>query len=171
MNTPSKRGSKYHPLHDYLRDRSTEGQVEVTLTFTQIEKVLGQTLPEGARIEAGWWGNRKRASAQAAAWMSAGFKVKSVSLEHKRVVFESASRKRASYIVRRDGDTVIWDADLIKALRGHMDVSQAEFAEHMGVRQQTVSEWETGVYEPTRATCKHLMLVAEAAGFQYDAKS
>ncbi len=164
----SKRGSKYHPLHEYLRDR---GQEEVTLTFAQIEKLLGTALPEGALIEAGWWGNRKTGSPQAAAWQSANYKVKSVSFEQKRVTFENAARKRAQYAVRRDGDTVLWDAESIKALRAHLDMSQAKFAERLGVRQQTISEWETGAYEPTRATCKHLSLVAEHAEFAYDAKA
>lgn len=162
----SKRGSKYYPLQEYLRER---GQDEVTLTFAQIEKLLGNPLPEGARIEAGWWGNRKQGSPQAAAWLGAGYKVKAISLAHKRVTFEIAAKQRAIYHVRRDGDTVLWDAELIKALRSHMDVSQAEFAHRMGVRQQTVSEWETSAYEPTRATNKHLSLVAEQAGFTYGA--
>ena len=35
------------------------------------------------------------------------------------------------------------------------------------MRQQTVSEWETGVYAPTRATSKFLTLVAERAGFNF----
>lgn len=165
----AKRGSKYHPLQAYLRERSADGAEEVTLTFAQIELLLEAPLPEGARIDPGWWGNRRQASAQAAAWLSAGYRVKAVSLAHKRATFESAARKPATYIVRRDGDTVLWDAALIKALRAHMDLSQAAFARHMGVRQQTVSEWETGAYAPTRATCKHLSLVAERAGFDYGA--
>lgn len=162
----SKRGSKYHPLSDYLRER---GQEEVTLTFAQIEKLLGNPLPEGAHIEAGWWGNRKQGSPQAAAWLGAGYKVKAMSPAYKRVTFEIAAKQRAVYHVRRDGDTVLWNAELIKALRSHMDMSQAEFAQRMGVRQQTVSEWETGTYEPTRATSKHLSLVAEQASFTYGA--
>jgi DNA-binding XRE family transcriptional regulator len=163
----SKRGSKYHPLQTYLRERGADGVEEVTLTFAQIELLLGAPLPHGARIDPGWWGNRRRSSAQAAAWLGAGYRVRAASLAHKRVIFESAARRPAGYVVRRDGDTVVWDAALIKALRAHMDLSQAAFAEHMGVRQQTVSEWETSAYAPTRATCKHLSLVAERAGFDY----
>jgi DNA-binding XRE family transcriptional regulator len=160
----SKRGSKYHPLQEHLRERGLD---EITLTFGQIEKLIGLPLPAGAFVEAMWWGNRRTASPQAAAWLGAGYRVKSVSLDHKRVTFEVASRRPARYVVQRDGDTVLWDATLIKALRAHMDASQAEFAERLGVRQQTVSEWETSVYAPTRATCKHLSLVAEQAGFTY----
>ena len=40
-------------------------------------------------------------------------------------------------------------------------------AVELGVRQQTVSEWEQGVYTPTRASAKQLMRVAEQAQFRY----
>jgi DNA-binding transcriptional regulator YiaG len=46
-----------------------------------------------------------------------------------------------------------------------MRLTQKQFADVMGVRQQTVSEWESGVYVPTRSTSKHLTRVAEEAGF------
>lgn len=160
----AKSGSKYHPLFTYLRAR---GQDEVTLTFAQIEKVLDSALPEGSHIERGWWGNRKRSSPQASAWLNAGYKVMSVDLQRKQVTFAVPAKIAARYVVEHDGDTILWHADLIKALRGHMSLNQAEFARHLGVRQQTVSEWETGAYTPTRATSKHLTLVAEQAGFTY----
>jgi len=60
-----------------------------------------------------------------------------------------------------------WNSETIKALRLQMGLSQKEFAEELGVRQQTVSEWETSVYEPTRATSRLLSMVAEKAGFKY----
>jgi len=52
-------------------------------------------------------------------------------------------------------------------LRRHMGLSQAELAAELGVRQQTISEWETGMYQPKRAMSKLLTLVAERAGFTY----
>lgn len=164
----SKRGSKYHPLFTYLRER---GQDEVTLTFAQIEKILGKPLPEGALIERGWWSNRRRSSPQARAWLDAGYKVMTVDLQRRQVVFAIPAKIAGRYVVQREGDTVLWNAELIRALRGHMNMSQAEFARQLGVRQQTVSEWETGVYAPTRATSKHLTLVAERAKFRYDAEA
>jgi DNA-binding transcriptional regulator YiaG len=48
-----------------------------------------------------------------------------------------------------------------------MEFSQAELAEELGVRQQTISEWETGMYQPKRAMSKLLTMVAEQAGFRY----
>jgi DNA-binding transcriptional regulator YiaG len=42
-------------------------------------------------------------------------------------------------------------------------------AEELGTRQQTISEWETGQYRPRGASARLLTLVAERAGFQYEA--
>ncbi|MDP6822811.1 MAG: helix-turn-helix domain-containing protein [Dehalococcoidia bacterium] len=60
-----------------------------------------------------------------------------------------------------------WDADSIRALRLFLDVSQSVFANYLGVRQQTVSEWETGVYRPRGASSTLLSLIAEQASFRY----
>ncbi|MBI3967911.1 MAG: hypothetical protein HY329_19915 [Chloroflexi bacterium] len=35
------------------------------------------------------------------------------------------------------------------------------------MRQQTVSEWETGQYRPRGASARLLTLIAERAGFEY----
>ena len=50
-----------------------------------------------------------------------------------------------------------------------MALTQERLAEELGVRQQTVSEWETGVYRPRGASERLLTIVAERAGFEYDA--
>jgi putative transcriptional regulator len=60
-----------------------------------------------------------------------------------------------------------WDARRIKALREHMGMTQQQMADELEVRQQTISEWETGVHKPHRSTQKTLSLVAERAGFAY----
>ena len=61
-----------------------------------------------------------------------------------------------------------WDAGSVRALRQHMELTQDGLAEELGVRQQTVSEWETGAYRPRGASERLLTLVAERAGFDYD---
>jgi len=42
-------------------------------------------------------------------------------------------------------------------------------AEQMGTRQQTISEWETGMYQPRGATATLLTIIAEKAEFKYEA--
>jgi len=64
----------------------------------------------------------------------------------------------------------VWDADSVRGLRRHLALTQEQLAEELGVRQQTVSEWETGVYRPRGASDRLLTLVAERAGFVYQAE-
>jgi DNA-binding transcriptional regulator YiaG len=155
-----KAAGKYRLLFDYLDQRVGD---EVALSFAEIEALLGQSLPPSARGRRDWWGNRQRAP-QASAWMDAGYHVADLNLESERVVFR---KPVPSYTVRRADGIVLWNQAMIKALRFHMGLNQTQFAEELGVRQQTISEWETGVYPPSRATCKYLSLVAEQAGFKY----
>lgn len=49
-----------------------------------------------------------------------------------------------------------WNKDSIKQLRKNLKLSQSEFAHQLGCRQQTVSEWEQGIYEPANAYTKLL---------------
>lgn len=155
-----KPSSKYYPLHTRL---SQSGEKEIHLTFAEIEALIGETLPPSARFRRDWWGNRKEAL-QASAWMQAGYHVQEVDLPGQQVIF----RKPVSqYTIRRAAGTVLWDADLVKGLRAYLGMNQKQMAEQLGVRQQTISEWENGLYEPSRAMCKYLSLVAEKAGFDY----
>lgn len=157
-----KEGSKYHPLYDHLRQ---SGQDELTLTFAAIEALLGQRLPATARTQRAWWSNRSQGAVQAAAWMGAGYHVEGLDLAAEQVTFRKPT---LVYTVQRQGDIVLWNADLIKALRHHMGMNQAQFAQELGMRQPTISEWETGAYKPKRSTSKFLTLIAERAGFEYE---
>lgn len=60
-----------------------------------------------------------------------------------------------------------WSQDRLRALRRHLGLTQQAFADELGIRQQTVSEWETGVYRPRGASTRLLGMVAERAGFAY----
>jgi DNA-binding transcriptional regulator YiaG len=64
-----------------------------------------------------------------------------------------------------------WDSSSVRGLRRHMELTQEQFAEALGVRQQTVSEWETGAYRPRGASGRLLTIVADRAGFVYDGGS
>jgi DNA-binding transcriptional regulator YiaG len=63
-----------------------------------------------------------------------------------------------------------WDQERIRALRQHLGLSQDALADELGTRQQTVSEWETGRYQPRGASARLLSIVAERAGFVYGEK-
>jgi DNA-binding transcriptional regulator YiaG len=60
-----------------------------------------------------------------------------------------------------------WDSQHIQALRRHMGLTQRELSDRLGTRQQTISEWETGMYQPRGASATLLSLIAEQAKFKY----
>jgi len=62
-----------------------------------------------------------------------------------------------------------WSKEEIKALRQHLNLTQAKLAEELGTRQQTISEWETGMYRPRGASATLLSIIAERSGFAYKA--
>ena len=73
--------------------------------------------------------------------------------------------------VPRRGSGPGWEATSIRALRCHLRLSQTGMAAELGTRQQTVSEWETGLYRPRGASVRLLTIIAERAGFEYEARS
>lgn len=154
-----KPGSKYFPLYQALRKR---GDPSFSLSFEEIEGMMERALPASARQGRSFWGNRGSQTPQSTAWTEAGYQVGSVDLSRGQVTFRSISRE---YRVEKEGGEVVWDGEMVRALRTFMDLSQSEMAERLGVRQQTISEWEGERYQPTRSRSKHLSLIAERAGF------
>jgi DNA-binding transcriptional regulator YiaG len=65
---------------------------------------------------------------------------------------------------------VQWDADRVRALRSRLKMTQEEFAEELGVRQQTVSEWEVARHKARGASTTVLNMIAERCGFRYRAR-
>ena len=156
-----KPGSKYYPLFEHLQ---TCPQDEITLTFSKIEAIIDNSLPASAFSKKNWWSNRDSASAlQAKAWVNASYHIESVDLTQQTVTLR---KFQAAYNIQKKDGAVVWQQDAIKALRKHMHLTQAQFAEELGVRRQTVSEWENGVYDPDRSTTKFLELIAKQANFQ-----
>ena len=60
-----------------------------------------------------------------------------------------------------------WDSNRVRALRYHLGLTQSELAETLGTRQQTISEWETGMYRPRGTSSTLLSIIAERAEFKY----
>ncbi|MFB2980913.1 helix-turn-helix transcriptional regulator [Microseira sp. BLCC-F43] len=155
----NKEGNKYQPLLEFLRGSN---QNEIILTFAEIEALINDSLPNSAKSQRAWWSNRSKGALQASAWMDAGYRVENVDFERQSVTFRQFT---ISYQLQRRDGNVVWNSSSIKLLRLHMGLTQAEFAKQLGVRQQTVSEWEKGLYEPTRSKSKHFDLVAQTVGF------
>ncbi len=62
----------------------------------------------------------------------------------------------------------VWDSRRVRALRKHLGLTQAKMADEMGTRQQTISEWEIGIYQPRGTSATLLNIIAERSGFKYN---
>jgi DNA-binding transcriptional regulator YiaG len=69
----------------------------------------------------------------------------------------------------KDKQAPDWDAKRIKALRQHLKLTQSDMSDQLGMRQQTVSEWEKGEYQPRGASAKLLSMIADRSKFKYEA--
>jgi DNA-binding transcriptional regulator YiaG len=155
-----KPGSKYYRLFQHLQACQ---QPEITLHLEQIAALIDGDLSPKARSMRSWWSNRDSPSAvQAAAWIQAGYHTTTTDFTAQTITFH---RFTTHYNVQTKDGTILWDHAAIKALRKHMGLTQAQFSEELGVRRQTVSEWESGLYTPDRSTAKHLKLIAEGQQF------
>ncbi len=80
---------KYAPLRDYLAALPSTTQEE-TLSFTQVEQIIGDKLPDSAMKRRPWWVNQEGGS-RAPHWRAAGFKVDHVDRQRQIVRFRRAA--------------------------------------------------------------------------------
>ena len=81
--------SKYNPLLQYFA-KGDEGLL--TLSFAQIEKILGAPLPPSARHHQAWWANQQvEGHVQAQSWMDAGYHTENLDLNARTVSFRKIS--------------------------------------------------------------------------------
>jgi len=78
--------SKYDALGDFLRKQRA---TLVPLTFDEIERLTGTTLPRSARYRA-WWSNNPFNSVMTQVWLDAGFRSEQVDMKQGTLVFRRA---------------------------------------------------------------------------------
>jgi hypothetical protein len=85
LRQTAERG-KYAPLYRHLAKWRDE---EWRVTFEEVEKLLGFTLPDSARVHRPWWANQgeKGGHSHALAWEMAGWKTTQVDMAKEQVVF------------------------------------------------------------------------------------
>ena len=76
--------SVYQPLREHLL---FSGSDRVSLTFAEIETVLGRPLPASARKRTAWWSNNAEGHVQAQAWLNSSYRVTDLDLTGERVTF------------------------------------------------------------------------------------
>lgn len=77
--------NRFTPLEEFLKKRNEE---KVVMTFTQIEQMVGFTLPQKAYWYRKWWGNNSFAPpCRPKPWQNVGFVVADADLINGRIVF------------------------------------------------------------------------------------
>jgi hypothetical protein len=78
--------ANYANITEYL---SRPGQEDWTASFSEVEAILGFSLPASARRHKAWWANNWHS--QSHGWMSAGFRATAVDLENEFVTFRKSA--------------------------------------------------------------------------------
>lgn len=73
---------KYRNLTEHLESL---GSPTLSLTFDEIEAIVGFELPESAYLYQAWWANQPKG--QSLAWLRAGFRTGGLSMDEKRLTF------------------------------------------------------------------------------------
>jgi hypothetical protein len=137
---------KYGPLRDYLwaLPKST---TDVSLRFSEIERIIQAKLPKSASEYGAWWGNQDH-GVQAPAWIGAGFVVDGVDFGRKLVRFQRGDRTTKPRIAKKQPRTKtridLPVGELIEAgfhLCGHWELLPAG-----GIRFAGEIPKEAGVY-------------------------
>jgi hypothetical protein len=86
------RDSKYSKFGQYLENRKDD---EFSLSFNEIEKIVGSPLPPSADNR-WWWSNNVNNNVMTWVWQQAGFLTEAVDMKGRRVVF----RRKPSVLPR-----------------------------------------------------------------------
>ena len=79
--------SKYAPLESHLRD---SGRAHVSMTFREIERVVGLKLPPAAFKHRALWSNNPGNWVMTKAWLAAGYETEKVDMDKRKLVFRKA---------------------------------------------------------------------------------
>ena len=83
--------SKYDQLGTFLQNQKMH---EIPMTFTEIERVVGTSLPRSSRYPA-WWSNNPSNNVMTHVWLNAGFKTEQVDISARKLVFRRTGRTPA----------------------------------------------------------------------------
>lgn len=89
--------SKYEPLGDYLLSQKHD---KVPMTFAQIERLTGESLPSSHQYRA-WWSNNPTNNVMTKVWLDAGFISEKVDMSARKLVFRRVRAATSSSKSRR----------------------------------------------------------------------
>lgn len=88
--------SKYAALNRFFQ---TQTGSLLRMTFEEVERETGFSLPASARLHQAWWANDRARHVQAKAWLDAGYESEQVDMKGQTLVFKRVK----SDVARRSG--------------------------------------------------------------------
>jgi hypothetical protein len=86
---------KYQALTNFLLDLKPD-VATMSISFEDLERLLGMELPPSAKKYQAWWTNSKKSQPQAGARIDAGWAVQKVDFEQKKVIFEHVVNRKST---------------------------------------------------------------------------
>lgn len=93
----AKGGGRYAPLADWLQSQPGRSS-QITLTFNQVEEIIGGELPGSARYFRNWWANDSVGHTHSQLWLDAGWRTTYINLNEGRVTFSRIKEREKAYI-------------------------------------------------------------------------
>ncbi|GLP88066.1 hypothetical protein [Tritonibacter mobilis] len=93
--------AKYDALGKFLNDKDVD---ELHLTFAEIERILGFSLPDSARKFPAWWANDASAGRHASSWLLAGARTERLNLTAETVSFCKNAADKTKPTLRQVAD-------------------------------------------------------------------
>jgi hypothetical protein len=118
--------SKYDALGAYLRRQTGD---RVPMTFAEVERVTGVTLPAKSQHSRAWWSNNPGNNVMTKVWLDAGFETREVDLKAHTVVF-----------VRKGHSSPLWGA-----LKGTFEIDPAWDLTKPTLSDEELAEWEASL--------------------------
>lgn len=87
----------YAPLAAHLKAQESS-KTAVTLSFHEIERILGKELPRSAHEYRAWWANDPT-KPQSAAWLEEGWRTTALSMSERRLTFVRTNDREEAYIL------------------------------------------------------------------------
>jgi hypothetical protein len=119
-HTTHRASRKYEALTDFLRRQS---QDVVRVSFNEIERVIGTTLPPSATSHRAWWSNNAQNNVMTKAWKDAGFESEDVDMKGRRVTFRRLRTEMSHDVIDPSVD-VVDRHPLIGWMKGTLTVAE-----------------------------------------------
>ena len=119
--------TKYAALEVHLRE---SGQDSVTMTFAEIERVIGADLPPSAFKHRPWWSNNPSNSVITHSWLKAGYKTENVDMAGKKLDFVKTAQyppavETGSHVLRDAAPPTVASFSLVfGALKGTVTIKE-----------------------------------------------